>query len=391
MSASGTANSNSRADPVERLVRERRASARRRSPAPDGGGTASTRHRRAVQRSGASSAVAPRRAARTVERGGARRGDERTTVPSEMKHLGERRSARRRRGRRAATCSCARCDRLACLRAAASGRSTSSGHRRRARRRDAPSPRSRPPSRAANASVSRKRIGIVLIRPPAADSRCRAPSRSSRARTAGELLAQVADVDVDDVRAALERHVPRTVEQLVAREHRAGLAHEQLEQGELLRRKLELDVAAPHATAGGVEAELATSSVVGRSSARAGQRPKAREQLVERERLREVVVGARVEALDPILDGSRAVSISTGVQTSARAACGDGEAVEPGSITSSRITSTPSPAPSRQRPRPARRRRRRGPPRAGRARAGRRACLVFDYEDAHGRMVIAAR
>ena len=102
-----------------------------------------------------------------------------------------------------------------------------------------------------------------------------------------DLLAQVADVDVDDVRAALERHVPRAFEQLRAGQHAAGPAHEQLEQRELLRREVELVVAAPGAVRGRVEpqvADLELDRPLGRRAAR--ERAQPREQLVERERLR---------------------------------------------------------------------------------------------------------
>src|SRR5690348_3828135 len=54
-----------------------------------------------------------------------------------------------------------------------------------------------------------------------------------------DLLAQVADVDVDDVRVALEGDVPGRVQKLDARERLARPAHEDLEQDELLRRQVE--------------------------------------------------------------------------------------------------------------------------------------------------------
>ena len=46
-----------------------------------------------------------------------------------------------------------------------------------------------------------------------------------------------------------------------------------------------------------------------------GERPQPREQLRERERLREVVVGARVEAGDPVLDGVPRGQHQHGAQT----------------------------------------------------------------------------
>src|SRR5687767_614238 len=59
------------------------------------------------------------------------------------------------------------------------------------------------------------------------------------------LLAQVADVDVDDVRAVLVLVVPGVLEQLEAGEHLAGAAHEDLEQRELLGRQRYLLVPPP--------------------------------------------------------------------------------------------------------------------------------------------------
>ena len=62
-------------------------------------------------------------------------------------------------------------------------------------------------------------------------------------------------------------------------------------------------VAAPGAVGGRVEPEVADLEL-GRPLGRrpAGERPQPREQLAEGERLDEVVVGARVETLDPVLD-----------------------------------------------------------------------------------------
>src|SRR6201995_96999 len=60
------------------------------------------------------------------------------------------------------------------------------------------------------------------------------------AERAVDLVAQVADVDVDDVRAVLVVVVPGVLEQLVAREDLAGVAHERLEELELLGRQVHL-------------------------------------------------------------------------------------------------------------------------------------------------------
>ena len=119
-----------------------------------------------------------------------------------------------------------------------------------------------------------------------------------------DLLAQVADVDVDDVRAVLVSEVPGVLEQLEAGQHLARPPHERLEQGELLRREVDLVLAAPGAPRGRVEPEVADLEL-GRPLDAAAPRERAqpREQLGEGEGLRQVVVRAGVEARDAILDG----------------------------------------------------------------------------------------
>ena len=54
-----------------------------------------------------------------------------------------------------------------------------------------------------------------------------------------DLLADVADVDLDDVRVALEVGAPDLVEQLGLRDDRVGAAHQQLEQRELARGEID--------------------------------------------------------------------------------------------------------------------------------------------------------
>src|SRR5262245_53945251 len=61
-----------------------------------------------------------------------------------------------------------------------------------------------------------------------------------------DLVAEVTDVHVDDVRRAVVREVPDVLEQVRTREHRAGVAHEHLEERELLRAQLDLDTVSRH-------------------------------------------------------------------------------------------------------------------------------------------------
>src|SRR6187397_1320644 len=81
------------------------------------------------------------------------------------------------------------------------------------------------------------------------------------------------------------------------------MAEEQLEEGELLRREADFDVAAVHATARRVQHEVAgrkdRRTLTGTSP---DQGPNPRHELREGERLDEVIVGAGVQALDAVAD-----------------------------------------------------------------------------------------
>src|SRR3954466_15830411 len=123
------------------------------------------------------------------------------------------------------------------------------------------------------------------------------------AERAVDLVAQVADVDVDDVRAVLVVVVPGVLEQLVAREDLAGVAHERLQELELLGRQVYLAVAPPDPAGGGVElqvADLEHRRALDRAAT--GEGAQARQQLGERERLGEIVVRAGVETRHAVLD-----------------------------------------------------------------------------------------
>ena len=135
------------------------------------------------------------------------------------------------------------------------------------------------------ANADRKPRHVLSLR--AAGSRRRGPSRSSRGRTAGRPSRGDSDVDVDDVGAALEGYVPRAVEQLRSRERDPGPAHEQLEEGELLRGEIELRSPAPRPMRGGIEAQVADlddGRALDRRAPREGAEPG--EELLEREWLR---------------------------------------------------------------------------------------------------------
>ena len=90
-----------------------------------------------------------------------------------------------------------------------------------------------------------------------------------------------------------------------ARQHLPRVAHEELEQMRFGRRQLEAAAAAARLHRAEIEREVGEAQEVGRLRVDRApqQRPQTRKQLLERERLRQVVVRARVEPVDPVADG----------------------------------------------------------------------------------------
>src|SRR3954447_21347429 len=148
--------------------------------------------------------------------------------------------------------------------------------------------------------------GLVpfLVAEPAAH----APGPAQGLRVLGvalELLAQVADVDVDRPRIAERRVAPDARQQHVAGEDAAGAGGQRLEDLEL--DEGEVDVGAADADGALERVELEVDDVqrlvlvdgLGARHPRAAQRgPDARAELPQRERLGDVVVGAELEAED---------------------------------------------------------------------------------------------
>src|SRR5258706_13716017 len=109
----------------------------------------------------------------------------------------------------------------------------------------------------AKTTVRRSLIGMRpagLVPQPIADAADRFNGRS-RERPV-DLVAQVADVDVDDVRIALEREVPDVLEQLPARERLSRMLHQVLEERELLRCQIDATVAASDRVLGRIEGQV---------------------------------------------------------------------------------------------------------------------------------------
>src|SRR4051812_43174860 len=117
-----------------------------------------------------------------------------------------------------------------------------------------------------------------------------------------ELAPQVGDEDVDRVRRRHRVIAPDLVEQALAGDDEALVAHQELEQLELAVGQLDLALAAAHLAGVRVEDEVADFQRGGAPRGAAAQQgPDPRQQLLALEGLRQVVVGAAVEAGHPVL------------------------------------------------------------------------------------------
>src|SRR5258708_18333002 len=126
-----------------------------------------------------------------------------------------------------------------------------------------------------------------------------------RATTAGlELLAQVRDVHRDPVGQPIEVVAPHVVGDLLATEALVRMAHEVLEECELLGCQVDATLATLHLAGLEVEAELADDQAVADTGRRLSPRPGADpgQQLGEGGGLGQGVVRARVQPRDPVPD-----------------------------------------------------------------------------------------
>ena len=99
--------------------------------------------------------------------------------------------------------------------------------------------------------------------------------------------------------------LPGLLEQLQSGQHVSGPPHERLEQCELLGRQGDLGPVPPGQASGGVESQVADLDRRGPLALpTADQSPQPGQELGEGEGLGQVVVGAAVEAGDPVLDRS---------------------------------------------------------------------------------------
>src|SRR3954464_7379559 len=114
-----------------------------------------------------------------------------------------------------------------------------------------------------------------------------------------ELLANAPDEDFDGVGIPIEVLVVEMLDQLAARHHAAGMVHEIREQTIFVRGELDRVAVDADAAGAGVEAHAAAIELaLGVAGRTTQQGADAREDLLEMERLRDIVVGAGVEALD---------------------------------------------------------------------------------------------
>src|SRR4051812_16918172 len=156
--------------------------------------------------------------------------------------------------------------------------------------------------RTAEPPASRQRIGTRLY----AEDVARAADRVKEARLATglELSSEVGHEDLDGVRDGERVVSPDLVEEALARDDQALVAHEVLEQLELALGELDPPLPAEDLVGVRVQREVADGERC-HAARRAApqQRPQAREQLLALERLDQVVVRPGVEALDAALQG----------------------------------------------------------------------------------------
>ena len=124
------------------------------------------------------------------------------------------------------------------------------------------------------------------------------------ARIVFDLAAHALDERVDAALGDVRVAAPDPLHQRFAAEHDAAVAGEQVEQVELVRRELDLAVVEPRVAPRRIDVEPCTDDRPGcdrrrgrlATRAAAQQRAHARDELAHAERLRQVVVGAALEA-----------------------------------------------------------------------------------------------
>src|SRR4029450_7331897 len=158
----------------------------------------------------------------------------------------------------------------------------------------------------ASSSTLRRRLGSPVMTTLGPCPRNRSSSAEPVARMANgldrrllaELLAQAANADLDDVRAGIEVVAPYLREKALTADDRPCVLDKMVQHAELAVREVGDELADPRLAPGEVEREGAgvKEVVVVPDRVRAELDAKPRDQLVERERLREIVARAQTEA-----------------------------------------------------------------------------------------------
>ncbi len=118
-----------------------------------------------------------------------------------------------------------------------------------------------------------------------------------------DLAAQVPYVDIDDVGEPIVVHVPDVLDDHGAAEWAAAIAHQIFEDAELLGGQLDVFVRARHLAPDAIEQQFAHLQALGHGLAAPQPRSHAGQQLDERERLHQIVVGAELQSFDAIVHG----------------------------------------------------------------------------------------
>ena len=136
------------------------------------------------------------------------------------------------------------------------------------------------------------------------EAEARAQAHSGTLCSVGlRLPSQVADENLQRVRCKAQVVAPHALEEGRPGQHLPRMEHEQLEESELSARQVDRAAGTSHLARDRVELEIReVQGAVVAGGSPAQQRAQAGEELAERERLDEIVVGARVETVDSVLD-----------------------------------------------------------------------------------------
>ena len=118
-----------------------------------------------------------------------------------------------------------------------------------------------------------------------------------------DLAPQVADINVDDVGQSVIVHIPDVLHDHRAAERTSTIAHQILQDAEFLRCELNISAVACDLAANAIEGEIAHLQTLRQGLSTAQQNAHASEQLDERKRLHQIIVGAAFQPFDAIIHG----------------------------------------------------------------------------------------